>query len=59
MADIKTDEEHGHGLRPESDYPGGDLTTKTIEAIAEEVAYRRRHGLAVVVDRGNGVEVAQ
>jgi hypothetical protein len=59
MADIKTDEESTQVLTPESAYPGGDLTAKTIEAIAEEVSYRRSHGLPIVVDRGNGVEVVQ
>jgi hypothetical protein len=35
----------------------GDLEAKTAAAIAEEVDYRRRHGLPIAVDRGNGVEV--
>ena len=51
MASTNTD------LKPESAYPGGDLTARTMEAIAEEVAYLRSHGLPIVVDRGNGVEV--
>jgi hypothetical protein len=57
MADINADEERRQDVRPESAYPGGDLSAKTIEAIALEVAYRRDHGLPIVVDRGNGVEV--
>ncbi|HXR21960.1 MAG TPA: hypothetical protein VN786_05350 [Acidimicrobiales bacterium] len=35
----------------------GDLEAKTVEAIADAVDYRRRHGLPIAIDRGDGVEV--
>ena len=36
--------------------PFGDIGAKVLQAIDEEVADRRRRGLPIVVDRGNGVE---
>ena len=51
-----TEDERRQGVRPESEFPGGDLTSKAKEAIAREVAYRRKHGLPIAVDVGNGVE---
>jgi hypothetical protein len=35
----------------------GDIVGKIKQAIREEVAERRRLGLPITVDRGNGVEV--
>jgi hypothetical protein len=39
-----------------ADDPFGDLDTKIVAALRAEVARRRRLGLPIVVDRGNGVE---
>ena len=50
------EDERRQGVRPESEFPGGDLTSKAKEAIAREVAYRRKHGLPIAVDLGKGVE---
>jgi pantothenate kinase type III len=37
--------------------PFGDGTDRIVAAIAAEVEYRESHGLPVVLDRGNGVEL--
>ena len=58
MATNMEDERH-QGVRPESEFPGGDLTSKAEEAIAREVAYRLEHGQPIAVDLGNGVEHLQ
>ena len=42
MATNMEDERH-QGVKPESEFPGGDLTSKAEEAIAREVAYRLAH----------------
>lgn len=34
----------------------GDIEAKVRQAVAEAVADRRRRGLPIAVDRGNGVE---
>lgn len=51
-----TEDERRQGVKPENEFPGGDLTSRAKEAIAREVANRRKHGLPIAVDVGNGVE---
>ncbi len=42
---------------PIGDDPFGHGTERIVAAVAAEVEYRESHGLPVVVDRGNGVEL--
>ncbi len=42
-----TEDERRQGVKPENEFPGGDLTSRAKEAIAREVANRRKHGLPI------------
>ena len=59
MIETKNDKMPSRGVRPESELPGGNLTSKAKRAIAEEVPRRRRLGLPIAMDHGNGVEYLQ
>jgi hypothetical protein len=43
--------------KPEEDDFLDHIAYKIITAVADEVEDRRRRGLPIVVDRGNGVEI--
>jgi len=57
MANTRQDALQRQANRPEKDDLLDDIADKIITAIADEVDVRRRRGLPIVVDRGNGVEI--
>jgi pantothenate kinase type III len=57
MADTKLTDQTSNKVDAIRYDPFGDGTDRIVAAIAAEVEYRESHGLPVVLDRGNGVEL--